>query len=194
MSIWRKLAGFEDVNKNDKPKIEKVKKRVLMSDVNESAKFQEEIRKDDEQPKAKQAENQPKKEPQKIEGFNGWLVLFGLGIFVTPIFIFFSMITEPEAYDGLGIFFNILIIIGYIWLNYLMVKRRKVFKKWFLGIGIAQIVLTGLIAISANSESYLYSQSELSDINTSAFRTLFYIVVWSLYLWNSKRVKNTFIN
>jgi hypothetical protein len=134
------------------------------------------------------------KDPQKLEGFSGWLTLFGLGIFVTPIFIIYSILSEPGAYDGLGIFFNILIIIGYIWLNYLMVKRRKVFKKWFLGIGIAQIVLTGLIAMEVNIESSLYSQSELSDINTSAFRTLFYVIVWSLYLWNSKRVKNTFIN
>jgi hypothetical protein len=152
------------------------------------------LQKDEEQPKAKQTKDQPKKEPQKLEGFSGWLALFGLGIFAAPIFIFFSIITEPEAYDGLGIFFNILIIAGYIWLNYLMVKRRKVFKKWFLGIGVAQIILTGLIALGANSESYLYSQSELSDINTSAFRTLFYVIVWALYLWNSKRAKNTFIN
>jgi len=152
------------------------------------------LQKNNEQPKVKQTKDQPKKDSPKLEGFSGWLALFGLSIFTTPIFIFFSMVTESEAYDWLGIFFNILIIAGYIWLNYLMAKRRKVFKKWFLGIGIAQIVLLGLIAILANSESYLYTQSELSDINTSAFRILFYVVVWTLYLWNSKRVKNTFIN
>lgn len=41
MSILRKLAGLEDVNKNDKPKIEKVKKSISMSDVRESMKFQD---------------------------------------------------------------------------------------------------------------------------------------------------------
>lgn len=151
------------------------------------------LQKDSEQTKKVESiEKQPKEKTQKLEGFSGWLAWFGLGIFVTPIFIFFSMIIEPETYDNLGIFFNILIIIGYIWLIYLMVKRRKIFRKWFLGIGTFQIILIGLIAIGANSESYLYSQTELSDINTSAFRTLFYVIIWSLYLWNSKRVKNTF--
>lgn len=134
------------------------------------------------------------KSEQKIEGFSGWLALFGLGVFVTPIVIFFQIIVEPQSYDGLDIFFNVLIILFYIWLNYLMIKRKKVFKEWFVGISILQIVLVGLIALVANSESSLYSQSELSDINTSFFRTIFYVLVWSLYLWNSKRVKNTFIN
>jgi len=49
MSLLRKLAGFEDVNKNDKPKIKKVKKSILMSDVNESARFREEVRKDEDE-------------------------------------------------------------------------------------------------------------------------------------------------
>lgn len=152
------------------------------------------LRGEEEQLEVKKEEDHPKKISKKLEGFSGWLILFGLGIFVTPIFIFFSMIFEPESYDGLGIFFNILIIIGYIWLNYLMIKRRKVFKKWFLIIGIAQIILIGLIAIVANSDRSFYSQSELTDINASVFRIIFYVIIWSLYLWNSKRVKNTFIN
>lgn len=152
------------------------------------------LHKDDEQPKAKEVENRLKKEPKKLEGFSGWLAFFGLGIFITPIFIIFSTLSELEAYDSWGIYFNTIIVIGYIWLNYLMIKRRKVFKRWFLGIGIGQIILTGLIAMGANSEGYLYSQSELSYINTSVFQTLSYVTMWSFYLWSSKRVKNTFIN
>jgi hypothetical protein len=134
-----------------------------------------------------------KKEPRKLEGFGGWLALFGLGIFATPISIFLTMIFNPGSYDGLGVSFNAVIIIMYIWLNYLMVKRKKTFKKWFLGIGIGQIILVAIIALGANSEGYLYTQEELSNINVSAFRTLFYVIVWGLYLWSSKRVKNTFV-
>ena len=104
------------------------------------------------------------------------------------------MLTEPHSYDSLGVFFNILIALGYIWLNYLMMKRRKIFKKWFVGIGVFQIILIGIVALAANSNQSLYSQSELTDINTSALRTLFYVMIWSIYLWNSKRVKNTFVN
>ena len=46
---------------------------------------------------------------QKLKGFNGWLALFGLGIFAAPLYILFSMLTEPHSYDSLGVFFNILI-------------------------------------------------------------------------------------
>lgn len=151
------------------------------------------LEKNEKQTKIKQAGSQLKKESQKLEGFSGWLALFGLGIFANPIIIVFSIISESGVYDDLGIFLNFLIIIAYIWLNYLMVKRRKVFKNWFLGIGIAQIILNGLVAIGANSDNS-FSQSELSDANALAVRTLFYVVIWSLYLWNSKRAKNTFIN
>lgn len=40
MSILKKLAGLEDVNKNDKPKIEKVEKSISMSDIKTQTKFQ----------------------------------------------------------------------------------------------------------------------------------------------------------
>ena len=83
------------------------------------------LQKNDEMTEVRQSENQPPEEPQKLEGFSGWLALFGLGIFVTPILIFLKIITDPESYDGLGIFFNVLIITGYIWLNYLMAKKKK---------------------------------------------------------------------
>jgi hypothetical protein len=152
------------------------------------------LKKSDKQTENKKQIVEQDKPKQKKEGFSGWLALFGLGIFITPIFIFFQMVVEPDAYDSLGIFFNILIILSYAWLTYLMVKRRKIFKKWFLGVGIFQILLTGLIALGANSDTSVFSESELSDINTSAFRTLFYVIIWALYLWNSKRAKNTFIN
>jgi|GEM_PF-6175925 len=143
--------------------------------------------------KCEHCDEQSKKELQKLEGFHGWLAVFGFSIFVTPIFIIYSLLTDLEAYDGVGIIFNILIVIAYIWLNYLMVKTRKEFKKWFLGIGITRIVLVGIIAIGDN---YVlpYSKSELFNMSVIAFQTIFYVTVCSLYLWNSKRVKNTFIN
>ncbi|MDD3679197.1 MAG: DUF2569 family protein [Patescibacteria group bacterium] len=131
---------------------------------------------------------------KKKEGFSGWLALFGLGVFATPIIILLQIIVEPEAYDSVGMFLNILIVIAYAWLAYLMVKRRKIFKKWFLGVGIFQILLTSLIALVANSDTSAFSESELSDINTSVIQTIIYVTIWSLYLWNSKRAKNTFIN
>lgn len=152
------------------------------------------IKGNDGQQEYKEKSNEQSKAKQKKEGFSGWLALFGLGVFATPIFIFLQIVVEPEAYDGLGMFLNVLIIFAYVWLTYLMLKRKKIFKKWFLGVGIFQVILTGLIAIGANSDKSVFSESELSDINVSVFKAIFYVIIWSIYLWNSDRAKNTFIN
>ena len=137
--------------------------------------------------------NQSKKDSQKLEGFGGWLALFAFKIYITPIVILGSIVW-PGEHNSLEIFLNILIIIAYIWLNYLMTKRKRTYKKWFLGIGIIMIIIFWSIALIANGSSSLYTQSQLHHINTVAFWELFNVIVWSLYLWNSKRVKNTFIN
>lgn len=139
-------------------------------------------------------DNEQGKPKKKKEGFGGWLAFFGLGVFITPIIILLQIIVEPEAYDSVGMFLNILIVIAYTWLNYLMIKRKKIFKKWFLGVGIFQILLTGLITLVANNDISAFSESELSDINKTVIQTILYITTWSLYLWNSERAKNTFIN
>jgi hypothetical protein len=149
----------------------------------------------DDNTKIKNVEEKGEKvEVQKLEGVGGWLALFGFGIFAAPIFILFSIFDGPQLYGSLDVFFNIVIISGYVWLDYLMIKKRKIFKKWFLGFYIFLIILNGLIALGANIDSYRYSKAEWLEINSAPFITLLYAVVWSLYLWNSKRVKNTFVN
>ena len=83
------------------------------------------------------------------------------------------------------------------------IKRRKLLIKFYVYLKcspfppdniLKKMIESGLVALGANSDPSVFSESELSNINTSAFRTLFYVIVWSLYLWNSKRAKNTFIN
>jgi hypothetical protein len=135
------------------------------------------------------------KEPSgKIEGFSFWLNLLGVGIVLTPLSIIFSVVLDMEAYDALGIFINFLLVIAYIWLSYLMIQRKKIFKKAFIIIGLLQVIILGLIAIGANSESSLYSASELSEINSSFGRSIFLLIVWTLYLIKSKKIKKIFIN
>ena len=101
---------------------------------------------------------------------------------------------DMEAYDALGIFINFLLVIAYIWLSYLMIQRKTIFKKAFIIIGLLQVIVLGLIAIGANSESSLYSTSELSEINLASGRSIFSLIIWTLYLVRSKKVKRIFIN
>lgn len=126
------------------------------------------------------------KSEKKLEGFGGWLLLFGFGIFLST---YSSLMELIALFNSSGS--NVLTIINSIWfllalwLLYLMVKRKRVFKKWFLGVGIASIVLSGLDAFSLTAEASYY---------VVFIRTVLYVVVWSLYLWKSKRAKDTFVN
>lgn len=106
------------------------------------------------------------KSKQKLEGFGGWLALFGLGVFAVPILIVLQLILEPRDYDAPDVFLNVFIILLYVWLDYLMINKKSI-QKWFLWGGIFQIVVTGLIVLAANVEISLYTQEELSDLYTS---------------------------
>jgi len=153
------------------------------------------LEKNDEQSKVKQTDNQAKNNPQKPEGFRGWLIGFVSIIFIAPIGAF-SVINSDIvllAYGGLGRFINIIIILMYVWLAYLLIKRSKTFKKWYLGIGTSHIILLGLFVL-VNSEKYPRAPEQLSFIADYIVRLFIYVAMVSLYLWNSKRVKNTFIN
>jgi len=143
---------------------------------------------------SKKTRKTPKETSVKIEGFSVWLNLLGVGIMLTPLSIIFSVMLDMEAYDALGIFINFLLVIAYIWLSYLMIQRKKIFKKAFIIIGLMQVILLGLIAIGANSESSLYSASELSEINSASGRSIFLLIIWTLYLERSRKVKKIFIN
>lgn len=143
---------------------------------------------------SKKTKNTPKEPSGKIEGFSIWLNLLGVGIMLTPLSIIVLVMLDMEAYDALGIFINFLLVIAYIWLSYLMIQRKTIFKKAFIIIGLLQVIVLGLIAIGANSESSLYSTSELSEINLASGRSIFSLIIWTLYLVRSKKVKRIFIN
>jgi len=137
-------------------------------------------------------QNNPKNE---LEGFSGWLALFAFGIMITPIVFIFQFITEQETYGagGFTIGLYIILVLFAIWINYLMFKRKKVFKKWFVAFALFNMIITGLSVVGANTEAYLYTEEQMLDINISFWRDVFYGVIWTLYLWFSRRARNTFI-
>lgn len=142
----------------------------------------------------KYIESKDKKESKKIESFGFWLSLLGFGIFYTPLSIIIQIMIGMESYDIFDMFYDFLILTGYIWLVYLMIKRRKGFKKWFIIMASTQITLIILGFIAISSESSLYSESELSVINSDATRSIIILFIWILYLVKSKKVKKVFIN
>lgn len=73
------------------------------------------------------------KSKQKLEDFGGWLALFGLGVFAVSIFIVLQLILEPRDYDAPDVFLNVLIILLYVWLDYLMINRKKHSKMVLMG-------------------------------------------------------------
>lgn len=143
----------------------------------------------------KPSEEKNLSETKKLEGFSGWLALFGLGIALTPLIAIFQFISEYQAYglDGFVLAIYTILILFSILINYLMFTRKKSFKKWFLAFGIFYITITGLAVLGVNMEPGLFTSEEILDINTDFWRAIIYTIIWSLYLWTSRRAKNTFI-
>ena len=74
--------------------------------------------------------NQTKSKEKKLEGFGGWLLLLGLGIFLTVIFGFLDLLSQFESVGlNLSIIVKTVTLIMMVWLLVVMVKRKKSFKK-----------------------------------------------------------------
>ena len=95
----------------------------------------------------------------------------------------FYYFTELDAFgfDAYSLGGSTVAIIASAWLIYLMVKKKKSFKKWFLIINVIGSVLLIMI--------FIYD----GEYGEDTIKQVLYTIVWSLYLWKSKRAKNTFI-
>lgn len=157
--------------------------------------------------------NNPKAgtEPQKeskdhLKGIEGWLALLGFGLFVSffiSAYGFFDIMSfvgsagltkELESVITFEFFgFGILLFFhGYV--LYLLVKRRKDFTKFFIVLCIGYF-LFGIIDYSMIDTLSISISSELrQESEETIAQSLFYGVIWTLYLLKSKRVKKTMVN
>jgi FtsH-binding integral membrane protein len=131
-----------------------------------------------------------KKSP--IEGFDGWLFWLGLGVFATPIWLIITTLSEWSSYNSFGITVDLTTVVAFIWLNYLMIKRRNAFIKWFYIVGTTHTAMYSLLLLLVLESSDM--RDTTTDLSAALFRALIAFVGWGLYLYRSKRVKNTFIN
>ena len=154
---------------------------------------------------------------KELKGLNGWLLLVGFGVLLSPIRILFtSMTTFSDVYkDGvwnlltntdsvsyipywgsliiLEVTFNVIIFIASLYLVYLFFKERKAFPKIYIFLVLASLFFIVFDTFSASL--VISDQKSLDDETVKEFLRVFVgACIWIPYLLKSKRVRNTFIN
>lgn len=150
--------------------------------------------------------------PEQAQALGGWVVVLGIMLAIGALIQLFSFFTNVNfkmsawqaikaldntrllfiLYIETGFSFVILFYIGSLLYWYFM--RRDIFPKMFIIYAILVVCVNLLLSI-------LYTNSGASDllsesINTSmtqVIRSFISGLVWTLYLMNSGRVKNTFL-
>ncbi len=150
-----------------------------------------------------------------LDGLSGWLILVGVSIILTPLVTiintfpgYYSVLSKgylgalmthgSSAYDP--VFASVLIgemvtsvilifLFGYV--AYLFFMKKKSFPKWYIGIMILTVVL--ILVDSWGLAAFIPSHQFFNSNTLSEFiQTLVWAVVWTPYMFLSKRVKATF--
>ncbi|WP_067586599.1 DUF2569 domain-containing protein [Endozoicomonas ascidiicola] len=157
------------------------------------------------------------KKDVELKGLSGGLILFGLGVVLSPfkivvsIFNGFSDVFEPGVWTsivssassefntllaGLIIFevtYNSIIFALSFYLIYLFFSKKTMFVRTYIAVTLVSIVL---IPVDSLALHWVFPEEPLFDKETlmEFFRILFAGLIWIPYLLKSRRVKNTFIN
>lgn len=148
----------------------------------------------------------------EYDAIGGWLVLLAISLFVSPLRIFFAVmipymfslqVWNSFVYYGevsqlllssLLVFefvINTLIFFLSGYCFYLLIKRRDIFPQTLLALLILQVAFTILDTVAA---SMLFEkQPETFGEYSEIFRTIIFGIIWILYIFNSTRVKGTFV-
>lgn len=144
--------------------------------------------------------------------FSGWLALVGLGLIVTPIiqgyglFGYFPLFNQTYDIPGymtllqLEFVASIVIIIASLYVLYLYFKKNINFPKYYIIFLIATAVYTVIDHLFLGSltaptpEQQKVITDTLSQNSSEVAKSVFFAIVWSAYMLNSKKVKATFVN
>ena len=130
---------------------------------------------------------------KKPKGLGGWLILFQVGfilILISSISIWFSAISVLEgAIRIIYILFGLFLFLATLFLMDLFYHKRKSFVKWQLRF-IWGFFFLGVLFWAL--EKFLFSSS-ISDGLYEILFSLMGCIIWSAYLKESERVKNTFV-
>ncbi len=158
-----------------------------------------------------------KETSQDLEGLGGWLLLVGLGVVVSPIYMAYStypmyadifasgtwqILTTPgtAAYSPywapflLGeIAVNVLMCLIWVYIAYLFFSKKKAFPKWYIGMLIFTVCF---IIVDAFAIKLVMPNEKAFDPETlrQLGRSLLVALIWVSYMNYSVRVKRTFVN
>jgi len=147
-------------------------------------------------------------------GIGGWLILVTFGVFISPILMAVQLVPllevfEAETWDLLTtpgtdtfvpyfsavmtieLIVNSLLIMGHIYLVYLLIKRRRNFPRFFIGIMVFTLVF---LVVDALLVSMVFPDEPVLDSDTlkDISRQLIGTCIWVPYMLKSRRVKATF--
>lgn len=153
-----------------------------------------------------------KKDENVKGGLSGWLALVGLGLIITPIIQGYGLISYiplfNQTYDipgymtllQLEFVASLIIVAGSLYLLYLYFKKNVNFPKYYIIFLIATAVYTVIDHMLLGSltaptpEQQKVITDTLSENSSEVARAVFFAIVWSAYMLNSKKVKATFVN
>lgn len=151
-------------------------------------------------------------EEPEYDKIGGWLIVLIISMVLTTIRILYSFfetgyltreIWDSDIYAHYfpgyvhkmlvtgEILLNIVTIVGFIYCIYLISKRRDLFPQTMIGV-LAIMFLSNVVL----TVFYFFhmGNNEGSDVISSNMKNIFYSTLWGLYIYNSTRVKGTFVN
>lgn len=154
----------------------------------------------------------PEEEKKEPWGFEGWLLLLGLGILTSPLRMINNIWAtySPMFIDGtmedimsnasLGfksiivteIIVNIAFLLLSVYLIKLFFNKKAVFPKWYLILAASSL---GFLLVDTFILNLMFPNLEImtTDIIKGAASGAVALFLWSPYLYKSERSKNTFI-
>jgi hypothetical protein len=152
----------------------------------------------------------------RLEGLSGWLVLVGLGLFLTPIraLAYFvqtysvyataqwNALTVPgtDAYHAFwapylifALVVNLTSLVLAVLLLVLFFRKRHSFPRVYIGFLIFNVVALAIDHLGARQLSAVLEESDLAESSTELARSVVACAIWIPYMVVSRRVRATFV-